>query len=559
MADSTSLDYLGRESPLSLNEKPALPVGGTPLGIGSPGTPTASGGGSLPSAGGTAPQSVPGVAATAPTGGAAIPGALTDSPSASPDFSGGAGIMDKILAGGGPIADAIKKAMMGLQAEGVTDASSLDPRNFSLSGDEGGGLTLDAQNFSFDLGGLDGIMPELLRLQGAFDEGGAVLDPAAFNFSDPGGAAALDGGDFTLGADLDLGGVDGGAGFSIPYGGLLTGIASLIPAFLQGGSANQIGGSAVKALLGVASGLGANAAQTTGTFPMAAWNLPQIANSLAELFDPGPDNPNSTAFKRRTVRNADAASLDSEIMAPLMGARSPEELMSALKSSVGGSTVGDALAKMLEFQLGGGWFTDTAHDVLPNVEMRPTYDWLKSQGFGSSEPTRGDVGGVGEIAIGRQDQYDGILRALTSAITGKAPSEIQSTTARNRFQSVYDPNLPNGGDQATPGGYRPETPAEMLARLGLGGNLKDFPTSIPDYSLGQHIETVGNMRQFSQQNPQTWEQLFPNVMDPDPTALNWVQQGGFQRKMDPLTGQWVDGDFAYGGGNYANEQLAGGG
>ena len=70
----------------------------------------------------------------------------------------------------------------------------------------------------------------------------------------------------------------------------------------------------------------------------------------------------------------------------------------------------DALASILNFNLSGGWYTDTTHRWLPDPALVDFQRALHARGYKGTqvedgqivkrEPTRGDVGGVGEIVAG---------------------------------------------------------------------------------------------------------------------------------------------------------------
>jgi hypothetical protein len=143
---------------------------------------------------------------------------------------------------------------------------------------------------------------------------------------------------------------------------------------------------------GVLSSAGYGLSAVANPF-MAAWGLPQFANSLYTLFNGGVDEHDSgEALLRRAHRTRDAASLEGQTARGLMAGD--------LNAPVANSTVGDTLARILEYQGNGTWALDTSHNWWPDPFLEPARRALKGRGYGATEPTVGDVGGVGEMVMG---------------------------------------------------------------------------------------------------------------------------------------------------------------
>jgi hypothetical protein len=129
---------------------------------------------------------------------------------------------------------------------------------------------------------------------------------------------------------------------------------------------------------------------------MAMWNIPQTVGNLVEMFT----GEQAAAMRRTIERNGQAASLQSGMVGPISGALNGGDWRSALATPVGGSTVGDGLAAVLNNNLNGTWF-DTAHGWLPDPRYRGLQSLLHSAGYtGASEPTLKRVGGMGEVVAG---------------------------------------------------------------------------------------------------------------------------------------------------------------
>ena len=115
--------------------------------------------------------------------------------------------------------------------------------------------------------------------------------------------------------------------------------------------------------------------------------------------------------------------------------------------------------------------------------------------------------------------------------------------------ATYDPSIQMGGEQQAAGGYRLEDFPEMTSRLGLG-SLAEHQTGIPDYSLLQHMQAHQLRPDVTNKPNATFADLFPSMgqnASGDWDRIAAAQQAGFLRTFDPSTGQWVEGDAAYGG------------
>lgn len=105
------------------------------------------------------------------------------------------------------------------------------------------------------------------------------------------------------------------------------------------------------------------------------------------------DQESSDTQRRRYHRTADAGNLQGQTLRGLFEDRN-------LRSPVGDSTVGDAMLAILNNNLNGTYYTDTGHGWLPDYTLAPLRDRLTGMGFTGKEPTRNDVGGVGEMIAG---------------------------------------------------------------------------------------------------------------------------------------------------------------
>ena len=443
-------DYLGEVAPISVTDKPALPVG-TPFSPSAGPVVASDGAASTGSpAGGTLGGTRPG-APTLSTGSA---GAISAIPSIDSGTTPTGGVrsadgespfpIEALIGAGGKVASLLK-SLFDLQGpEGDAAFADLDPAAFSLSGGEGPASTLDPNAFSltsddgsaltpenFSLGKfkLNANLPAALRepfaqaLSAAGlnpkqfslgQDAAPVLRPETFSFNDDGGASTLAPDDFSLGVDTTLDTTGGSGGLDM--GGAL-GLAAQLGQLglnLFNQDRNGVGGALVKAAVNFIGGGGLQAAVGEGSFNpvLAAWTLPQTAANIQEMFDPSPDN-NPETLKRRNQRTADADSLAAEILGSFGNGRTLDE---ALRTNIGGATVGDALASILNYNLGGGWYAGsnpgqpgTAHNWLPDPSLLPMRAFLEQAGYLGSrvengeivmrEPTRGDVGGVGEMVM----------------------------------------------------------------------------------------------------------------------------------------------------------------
>ena len=129
-----------------------------------------------------------------------------------------------------------------------------------------------------------------------------------------------------------------------------------------------------------------------------AWNLPGLIDGISKIFDQG-------KMIRRAKRTRDAGILASKIVNPLTQGLGQEQWDTIVSDD---SRVGDAIQRMLHHNLSGVWNSQTAHKWIPDQTLLPLYDMLTSQGYGRSEPTLNDVGGVGEIVAGGGPRYAGM-------------------------------------------------------------------------------------------------------------------------------------------------------
>ena len=415
LSDPETRDYLGNPASLTLSETADLPVGGLPAAAGAP-APGDGGEALEGSTGGDTVSAGAGVVSSLPEGGTAIPGNAMRDVSSSSGSGGGnpahaliGSLLRKLFTEGAEPASAALDALIRRFESG---GSSLDAADYSLSEDSPESVLGDLEGFGFDIGSLRDSLPDLLTLRGLFDEAGAGLSGEGFSlFGDSPESTLSDTGGLTLGADTSieapdgagvsgLGGAAGSAasvlmslgrafglfGDSPGVNAALTGLSPLI-APLVSAAVNTIS-TGVPIAQSLAAGLG------SGAF-MAAWNAPQIINSIDKILQ------GDEQIKRRFQRSADAMGLQADILGPLSNARTPEELTAALNARVGDVRSGDALASILRNNLSGTWYTDTAHNWLPDLSLVPMYEALIAMGYSdTAEPTKGDVGGVGEIVAG---------------------------------------------------------------------------------------------------------------------------------------------------------------
>ena len=415
LSDPETRDYLGNPASLTLSETADLPVGGLPAAAGAP-APGDGGEALEGSTGGDTVSAGAGVVSSLPEGGTAIPGNAIRDVSSSSGSGGGnpahaliGSLLRKLFTEGAEPASAALDALIRRFESG---GSSLDAADYSLSEDSPESVLGDLEGFGFDIGSLRDSLPDLLTLRGLFDEAGAGLSGEGFSlFGDSPESTLSDTGGLTLGADTSIeapdgagvsgwGGAAGSAasvlmslgrafglfGDSPGVNAALTGLSPLI-APLVSAAVNTIS-TGVPIAQSLAAGLG------SGAF-MAAWNAPQIINSIDKILQ------GDEQIKRRFQRSADAMGLQADILGPLSNARTPEELTAALNARVGDVRSGDALASILRNNLSGTWYTDTAHNWLPDLSLVPMYEALIAMGYSdTAEPTKGDVGGVGEIVAG---------------------------------------------------------------------------------------------------------------------------------------------------------------
>lgn len=177
---------------------------------------------------------------------------------------------------------------------------------------------------------------------------------------------------------------------------LINAVSSTLPSASTGAAATA--SSAASAGTGAASGLAASAAALPFMMFMGGGPLNLVL----------PDSEPSERVIKRAKRTRDAQSLANEVISPFTKPGMTFDQILAMP--VGGSTVGNALSSILNFNLGGGWFTDTSHGWRPNPAFLGLQRNLHSRGYPGTrvengsivkrEPTLGDVGGVGEMVLG---------------------------------------------------------------------------------------------------------------------------------------------------------------
>jgi hypothetical protein len=139
-----------------------------------------------------------------------------------------------------------------------------------------------------------------------------------------------------------------------------------------------------------------------------------------------------------------------------------------LSAPVGDATVGDTLAAMLRNNLNGTHYADTGHEWLPDLSLLPLQRFLTERGFtGEREPTRGDVGGVGEMIAGGGNFLPPDLRL----------PEFRGVATDSGLDFSGDPGLREGSRGASVGWDRllrgiarvsPDTPAPFESSTGYG-------------------------------------------------------------------------------------------
>lgn len=196
-------------------------------------------------------------------------------------------------------------------------------------------------------------------------------------------------------------GADAAAGAGAATGAAGTGASGMTSADWASlaGSAASIGSAFVDdpyAKVGLAT-VGYGASAFANPF-MAAWGAPQFADSIDKILD------GQETEIRRAQRTRDANALTGEFMQGLNGLD--------LAADVGGATVGDTLASILNFNLGGGWApgAGTSLGWLPDPALLGLQGLLNDRGYLGTrvengeivrrEPTRNNVGGVGEMVAG---------------------------------------------------------------------------------------------------------------------------------------------------------------
>lgn len=178
-----------------------------------------------------------------------------------------------------------------------------------------------------------------------------------------------------------------------------TGLGRLFtnPSSLNATDASSLGSAATGIASGFVDDPAAKVALATASYGlgavanpfMAAWGAPAFVGSIHSILD-GP-----TTEIRRARRTKDAHGLANEILEPVFD--NPQGLASVFPTPVGGSTIGDTFSAMTRGNLSGTRFGN-AHYRLPDPELGGLRDTLHAMGYaGLNEPTRGDVGGVGEI------------------------------------------------------------------------------------------------------------------------------------------------------------------
>lgn len=149
-----------------------------------------------------------------------------------------------------------------------------------------------------------------------------------------------------------------------------------------------LGGGLTRAAAGIATG--------------GLSGIPELLHGLT--------SDSATTLRRRGRRTSDAYGLTNEVAGPFARGLQSGNVLGGLQTPVGGSDVGNALASILNYQGGGGWYADTAIPWLPDAGLDPTRTLLGGLGFPGTtvengeivrrEPSRGDVGGVTEMVAG---------------------------------------------------------------------------------------------------------------------------------------------------------------
>jgi hypothetical protein len=390
-----STDYLGQTSPVAFSDRAALPVAGPMVG--------ADAGAQLtPGAGGGTPASQ---VTSSPGGGEAVPGAPSVDAILS-GFGGAEGVqpsqfqtaLNALLSGakvGTTTYDAIKNIYEGTNATewpmpnaetlAGLQAMGLDPSMFSLTGE------IDPSVMSGLEGGLSFFGGEGADLLNASDYTGSLVDAGGFGAGlEPLAGEAVGGG---LG---QLGTVGGAISGGLSALGPLMTIANLI----RGGKMSDMQAQLfMNSLLGAGINIGHLVGTNAGGFSpfMSMFTAPALVGSIYEMFEPRMGD-----VQRRAEREGDARTLAGQILDPLGSANSPEEMMQAFATPVGGMTAGDILAQMVNSNLAGGFYTDTGGQWLPDESLRPLQQFFTQLGYepGAGQPGMNDVNSVAEIIAG---------------------------------------------------------------------------------------------------------------------------------------------------------------
>jgi hypothetical protein len=205
----------------------------------------------------------------------------------------------------------------------------------------------------------------------------------------------------------------GAFGAGVPYAGLGLGLASLFTDPTPEGAAKFVGSTITDPTLATAAGnylsqfAPEGAALASQAAPAAAGATSGLASSLASAgsglafsaFAGGgpfklvlPEGEPSERVQKRAFRTRDAQGLTGETLRGLAAGD--------LDAPVGGSNVGNTLASILHNLQSGTWYADTSHNALPDLALEPMRRALAGRGYTPTEPTRGDVGGVGEMVAG---------------------------------------------------------------------------------------------------------------------------------------------------------------
>lgn len=411
-------------------------------------------------------------------------------------------------------------------------------------------------------GGLFNLSPGTLGALGTAGQGATLLGGLA-------GVADAVGGDGPTGQRV-LGGLSsgvqaanaasqlGGLG-SIPYAGPIASLLNLGSAAMSGPNAmrnvaNTIGQTALMGgLTGGASlglGLGAGLAGSVAALPFAMF-APNGGPFGMLLPDRNPE-----AEMQRMKRTMDANSLTGELMRGIQ--------TGDLRAPVGGSTVGDALASVLNFNRGGGWAPggDTSHAWLPDPFLRPMQSQLHGAGFLGThvdpatnqivfrEPRQGDVGGVGEMVMG------GGLKFVNPEIQGRLDDLMLGgfhMTPEQAMAVATDDAVMRGGPMTHLEGSQ----AWSHLLRSLAGVPQDAP-NVFDLQLAGHLQSAGTGQAPQPFNwavygdsPQAREQFgaqaqaqddaaaYASLLDPDVQAR--VLEAARQQELARLNQQWIAG------------------